>query len=273
MGANKHETRLLWPEGAPLAMGDGDEDKPAITPYLVEGKGNAAVVVAPGGGYGKRAEHEGEPIARWLNGLGISAFVLRYRVAPYRHPAPLLDAQRAIRAVRHYAEPFGVDPERVGLLGFSAGGHLTATAGTHFDRGQPEAADPIDRHSCRPDALVLCYPVITLKEPYAHLGSRHNLIGPDPDPELLNSLCNDEQVTADTPQTFLWHTSDEEPVPVQNSLRFAAALHANRVPFDLHVYAKGNHGLGLAENHPYARGWTGACADWLRNIGFTAAQA
>jgi acetyl esterase/lipase len=267
------EYRLLWPEGAPLAAGEADEDRPAITPYLVEGKGNAAVVVVPGGGYGMRAEHEGEPIARWLNTLGISAFVLRYRVAPYRYPAALLDAQRAIRTVRHDADAYGIDPRRVGLLGFSAGGHLTATAGTQYDRGRPDAADPIDRQSCRPDALVLCYAVITLKEPYAHLGSRDNLLGPDFDPALRDSLCNDERVTDDTPQTFLWHTSDETPVPVQNSLLFASALHKHNVPFDLHVYAKGQHGLGLALDHPYARGWTGACADWLRNIGFAPSEA
>ena len=272
MGEQK-EYRWLWPEGAPLALGEADEDRPAITPYLVEGKGNAAVVVVPGGGYGMRAEHEGEPIAKWLNTLGISAFVLRYRVAPYRYPAALLDAQRAIRTVRHDAEAYGIDPQRVGLLGFSAGGHLTATAGTQYDRGQPDAADPVERQSCRPDALVLCYAVITLKEPYAHLGSRDNLLGPDFDPALRDSLCNDERVTDDTPQTFLWHTSDETPVPVQNSLLFASALHKHNVPFDLHVYAKGNHGLGLALDHPYARGWTGACADWLRNIGFTPSEA
>ncbi|HZG83437.1 alpha/beta hydrolase [Paenibacillus sp.] len=271
MGEAKKETLLLWPEGAPLAAGTTDEDMPAITPYLVEGRGNAAVVVAPGGGYARRANHEGEPIAEWLNGLGISAFVLRYRVQPYKHPAPLLDAQRAIRTVRHRAEEFGIDANRVGMLGFSAGGHLTSTAGTHYDLGQPEASDPIDRQSCRPDALVLCYPVITLKNPYAHGGSRNLLIGEDAEPELLQSLCNDEQVTADTPRTFLWHTADDGAVPVENSLQFAAALSKHKVPFELHVYETGRHGLGLAADHPYARGWTSACAEWLRNIGFAPA--
>ncbi|HZG55064.1 alpha/beta hydrolase [Paenibacillus sp.] len=273
MGEAAGETLLLWPEGAPLAAGDTDEDRPAITPYLVPGKGNAAVVVAPGGGYGMRAEHEGEPIARWLNGLGISAFVLRYRVAPYKYPAALLDAQRAIRTVRRRADAFGIDPARVGLLGFSAGGHLAATAGTHYDRGLPatEAEDDVDLLSCRPDALILCYAVITMKGPCAHEGSRLNLLGADPDPALLASLCNEDQVTADTPRTFLWHTSDEESVPVENSLMFATALRKHKVPFELHVYAEGHHGLGLAAEHPFARGWTGACADWLRNIGFVQA--
>lgn len=264
------ETMLLWPNGAPLAAGETDEDKPAITPYLVPGKGNAAVIVAPGGGYGMRAHHEGEPVARWLNALGISAFVLRYRVAPYKYPAALLDAQRAIRTVRHSADAFGIDPNRVGMLGFSAGGHLTATAGTHYDRGLPEseAADAIDRQSCRPDALVLCYAVITLKDPSAHTGSRRNLVGEDGDPALVELLSNDEQVTGDTPPTFLWHTSDDGAVPVENSLMFAAALRKHGVPFDLHVYAHGHHGIGLALDHPHARGWSVACADWLRNIGF-----
>jgi len=273
MGESKKETLLLWPEGAPLAAGTTDEDMPAITPYLVEGQGNAAIVVAPGGGYANRANHEGDPIAEWLNSLGISAFVLRYRVQPYKHPAPLFDAQRAIRTVRHRAEEFGIDANRVGMLGFSAGGHLTSTAGTHYDAGQPEAIDPIERQSCRPDALVLCYPVITLKDPHTHSGSRKFLIGEDAEAELLQSLCNDEQVTADTPRTFLWHTADDGAVPVENSLQFAAALSKHKVPFELHVYESGRHGLGLAADHPYAQGWTSACADWLRNIGFAATTA
>lgn len=265
------KTILLWPEGAPLAAGMTEEDQPAITPYLVEGKRNAAMIVAPGGGYSNRAAHEGAPIAEWLNGLGISAFVLRYRVVPYRYPASLLDAQRAIRYVRSQADAFGIDPGKVAILGFSAGGHLASTAGTHYDRGNPKAADEVERMSCRPDALVLCYPVITLKEPSAHTGSRRNLLSENPDPALLDSLCNDEQVTADTPQTFLWHTSNDQVVPFENSLLFAMALRRNQVLFDLHVYSEGNHGLGLATDHPYASGWTGACADWLRSIGFAAA--
>jgi len=267
------KTILLWPEGAPLAAGDTEEDRPAITPYLVPGSGNAAIIIAPGGGYGMRANHEKEPVARWLNRLGISAFVLCYRVAPYKHPAPLLDAQRAIRLVRHRAGEFGVDPSRVGMLGFSAGGHLTATAGTHYDRGLPEseARDAVDRESCRPDAIVLCYPVITMKEPYTHLGSRINLLGENADPALVDWLSNDEQVTADTPPAFLWHTADDAAVPVENSLMLAAALSRHGVPFDLHVYAHGKHGIGLAEDHPHAKGWTAACADWLRNLGFAKA--
>ncbi|MCI3923797.1 alpha/beta hydrolase [Paenibacillus sp. TRM 82003] len=265
------ESFELWPEGAPLALGAEAADRPSLTPYLIEGDRNAAVVVLPGGGYEFLADHEGEPIAEWLNGIGVSAFVLRYRVAPYRHPAPLLDAQRAIRLVRSRAAEFGVDPERIGILGFSAGGHLASTAATRFDAGDAASDDPVERVSCRPDAAVLCYPVVTLKHPHTHPGSRANILGDDPTPELLHSLCNEEQVTADTPPTFLWHTSEDGLVPAENSLLFASALARSGVRFDLHVYALGHHGLGLALDHPDAKGWSPACADWLRRIGFAPA--
>jgi len=261
-------TMLLWPEGAPYAAGTGEEDMPAITPYLVEGSSNPAIVVLPGGGYGMRAAHEGEPIAQWLNSLGISAFVLRYRVAPYRYPSALLDAQRAIRTVRAHAGRFGVDPARVGILGFSAGGHLASTAGTQFDRGDAGSADPVERESCRPDALVLCYPVITLKDPHTHAGSRHNLLGAEPDAGMVEALSNETRVTAETPPTFIWHTAEDGAVPVENALQFAAALSRHKVPFDLHVYERGGHGLGLAGNEPHARGWSAACASWLALNGF-----
>lgn len=262
----------LWPEGAPLAEGREERDRPAILPFVLPGSGHAAVIVAPGGGYGNLAHHEGEPVARWLNGLGISAFVLRYRIAPYRYPASLLDARRAIRTVRSRAAEFGVDPNRIGMLGFSAGGHLTATAGTLAGRSFPEEAadDGVNRFSCRPDALILCYPVITFTGEYAHAGSRRNLLGEEPDPAMVALLSNEQQVTEQTPPSFLWHTADDAGVPVENSLMFASALRKSGVPFELHVYEQGRHGLGLAEEHPYARGWTGACADWLRNIGFAA---
>ncbi|WP_027091290.1 alpha/beta hydrolase [Cohnella thermotolerans] len=262
--------RLLWPEGAPLANGTTDEDRPALIPYLLEGSGHAAVIVFPGGGYGMRADHEGEPIARWLNSIGVSAFVLRYRVAPYGYPCALLDAQRAIRTVRHEAERYGIDPNRIGILGFSAGGHLAATAGTHFDAGRPEAEDEIERRSSRPDLLILCYPVITMLDSHTHEGSRLNLLGAEPDPNLVELLSNERQVTADTPPTFLWHTSDDGAVPVENSLRFASALREKGVLFDLHVYAHGRHGMGLAEDDDHVKGWTDACASWLRYNGFAA---
>jgi len=259
---------LLWPNGAPYAQGNTDEDCPAITPYLVAGVNRSAVLVCPGGAYGMRADHEGEPIAEWLNTLGISAFVLRYRVAPYQYPCAWLDVQRAMRTIRHHAAQFNIDPTRVGLLGFSAGGHLAANAGTKYDAGNPEANDPIEQQSSRPDLLVLCYPVITMTDPYTHTGSRSNLIGNTYDLETLEKHSAELNVTSDTPPTFLWHTSNDAGVPVENSLLMAAALHKHGVLFDLHVYAEGHHGLGLADDQPHTAGWTDTCASWLIFNGF-----
>lgn len=258
----------LWPEGAPYARGQDIEDRPAITPYLAE-QGEAAgpaVVVLPGGGYQCRAEHEGRPIAEWLNTLGISAFVLDYRVAPYKHPAPLTDARRALRYVRSRAAEWKVDPSRLGILGFSAGGHLASTAGTHYDRGNELSADPVERESCRPDFMVLCYPVISLYE-FRHSGSRDNLLGEKPLEEELQLLSNELQVTGDTPPAFLWHTSDDPAVPVENALLFAGALSRHKVPFELHSYMTGPHGLGLAEQHAEAQTWPELCRRWFKRIG------
>lgn len=260
--------QLLWMHGAPFALGNSDEDCPAITPYLVEGDNRPAIIICPGGGYGGRAYHEGKPIAQWLNSLGISAFVLRYRVAPYQYPCALLDIQRAIRTVRFKADQFRVNPDKIGILGFSAGGHLVSNAGTSYDKGNKHAEDIIERESCRPDLLVLCYPVITLKEPYAHVGSRNNLLGKEALPEKVEQLSSEAQVSEDTPPTFLWHTSDDAAVPVENSLLFAAALSKHKVLFDLHVYAKGRHGLGLAEDEEHTNEWTSACASWLALNGY-----
>jgi acetyl esterase/lipase len=258
---------LLWPEGAPHAIGTSDEDCPAITPFLVDGDNKSAIIVCPGGGYGMRASHEGEPIARWLNTLGISAFVLRYRVAPYSYPCALLDAQRAIRFVRFHAESMGINVGKIGILGFSAGGHLAAAASTHYDRGNVNTVELIEQESCRPDLLVLCYPVITMTPPYMHEGSRLNLLGHEPSPELIEWMSNEIQVSADSPPTFLWHTSDD-PVFVENSLLYASALSRHKVPFDLHVYEKGRHGLGLAEDDEHVGNWTDICSIWLKRNGF-----
>ncbi|OWA34464.1 alpha/beta hydrolase [Saccharibacillus sp. O16] len=263
------EPVILWPEGAPNALGKTDEDVPALFPYLLEGKNHAAVIVCPGGGYEFRADHEGEPIALWLNTLGISAFVLRYRVAPYRYPSALSDVKRAIRTVRHRAEEFGLDAERIGVLGFSAGGHLVSTAGTLYDAGTADSEDPIERLSSRPDLLMLCYPVITMQDPYTHQGSRNALLGKDVSAEEIESLSSELNVTKDTPPTFLWHTSEDEAVPVENSLRFASALGRHGVRFDLHVYALGGHGMGMAEGDEHVRNWTGQGASWLKLNGFT----
>lgn len=260
----------LWPEGAPYAAGNEREDRPALMAYLVERKEpSAALIICPGGSYAKRAPHEGEPVAEWLNSLGISAFVLDYRVAPYKHPAPLADAQRAIRLVRSRAAEWGIDPARVGILGFSAGGHLAAAAGTLYDSGKPDAQDPADRESSRPDLLVLCYPVISFGE-YGHQGSVENLLGHNPAEKDVTQLSAERQVNSDTPPAFLWHTSDDPAVPVENSLLFASALSRHKIPFELHSYMSGRHGLGLAETHPEARTWPNLCGLWLKRMGFAA---
>ncbi|KHL96454.1 esterase [Paenibacillus sp. IHB B 3415] len=265
------ETLLLWPEGAPGALGTSDEDRPAITPYLVEGKQNAAVVICPGGGYAMRADHEGGPVAEWLNTLGISAFVLRYRVAPYKYPSALQDAQRALRTIRFRADEFGIDPDRLGILGFSAGGHLASTAGVLYDLGNPDHPEPLERLSSRPDRLILCYPVISMTEGVTHQGSKSNLLGDSPGEQLTQRLSSEQQVTAGTPPTFLWHTSDDASVPLENSLLFAGALSRHQIPFDLHIYAHGVHGIGLGTEEPHTRTWTDACASWLQLNGYTRA--
>lgn len=259
---------LLWPNGAPFAQGSEAEDCPAITPYLVKSSEPApAIAVFPGGGYGGRAFGEGEPVALWLNTIGISAFVVDYRVSPYRHPCPLLDAKRAIRTIRSRAKEWNIDTNRVGALGFSAGGHLVSTLGTHYDSGKEEAADPIERESSKPDLLILCYPVISFGEK-GHRGSMHNLLGAQPDELLVKALSNENNVTRETPKTFLWHTANDEAVPVDNSLLFAQALSDNGVPFALHVYPYGVHGLKLAEEYPQPRLWLKECELWLRDEGF-----
>ena len=266
----------LWPEGAPGALGDTPGDRPCLTPFLPGAiRPTAAVVVCPGGGYYKRAPHEGGVVAEWLASIGIAGLVLDYRVAPYRHPIPMGDAQRAIRLVRAMADTWGIDPERVGILGFSAGGHCAASAATTFDCGDPDAEDPVDRQGSRPDALIAGYPVITFTEPHGHQGSMENLLG-EPvesvDENLRLEISLETRVTAKTPPTFIWHTASDPGVPVEHSLMFAAALSRCGVPFALHVFPSGGHGLGLAEDHPTVRRWTDICHAWLREIGFATNQ-
>ncbi len=193
--------------------------------------------------------------------------MLRYRVAPYKHPAPLLDAQRAVRTVRVRAKEFSVDPKRVGIMGFSAGGHLASTVATHFDDGKADADDRTDRVGCRPDFAVLCYPVITLKPPYAHMGSRNNLLGKEADEKLVQSLCNDEQVTAKTPPTFLFHTDADTGVKPENSILFYMALKKAKVPAEMHIYEKGPHGVGLAPKDPILSTWADRLDGWLQGRG------
>ncbi len=270
--AAEPKTELLWPDGAPGALGDRPEDKPTLIVYLPEKEKatGAAVCVCPGGGYGHLAmDHEGDQIGRWFNGMGAAAFIVdyRHRRKGYGHPAPLQDAQRAIRTVRARAAEWGVRPDRIGVMGFSAGGHLASTAATHFDAGRPDAEDPIERASCRPDFAILCYPVIAFDEPFTHRGSQRNLLGEAPDPELVRSLSNEKQVTAETPPTFLFHTDEDKGVPAENSVQFYLALRRAEVPAELHVYRQGRHGLGLAPDLPGTRNWPKQCEDWMRGLG------
>jgi len=265
-------TVLLWPQGAPGAMGKDEIDKPSIDIYPVTAvnKVPTAGVVLPGGSYMHLAnDHEGKQIAVWLNKLGITAFVLKYRLGPkYHHPVELEDAQRAIRYARLHAKEYGYDPNRIGIWGFSAGGHLAATAGTHFDNGKSDGADVIDRQSSRPDFMILAYPVITLTEPYAHRTSRESLLGPSPDPALIELLSNEKQVTAKTPPAFLFHTGDDTVVPVENSVLFYEALKKAGVSAELHIYPHGEHGVGLAQNDPVLKTWPDRLADWLKAQNF-----
>jgi acetyl esterase/lipase len=263
---------LLWPKGAPGAKGDSDNDKPTLAISLppADKANGAAVVVCPGGGYGGLAmSYEGVDVGAWLNTLGVTAFVLKYRHhgTGYQHPSPLEDAQRAIRTVRARAAEWKVDPARIGILGFSAGGHLASSAGTHFDKGKSDSDDPIERAGCRPDFLVLCYPVISFTTPYTHQGSKKNLLGENPDPKLVESMSNELQVTPETPVTFLFHTDADTGVPPENSALFYLALRKAKVPAELHIFEKGRHGVGLAKGLPALAAWPDLCAEWMKGRG------
>ncbi|MEH7098305.1 alpha/beta hydrolase [Neobacillus vireti] len=257
----------LWNE-INLEESGPNENAPSIQPFLLEGSGPfPVIIVAAGGAYARRAEHEAYPVAEWLNSIGISAVVLNYRVAPYKHPIPLNEAKRAIRMVRSQGEVWNLDPNRVGILGFSAGGHLASSVGTHYDKGNLEAEDPVERYSSRPDLMILCYPVISMGA-YTHEGSRTNLLGEYPDTELVELLSNEKQISEETPPAFLWHTADDASVSVENSLLFAAGLGRHKVPFDLHIFESGRHGLGLAVEHTEAGEWPRLCEKWLRKQNF-----
>ena len=265
----------LWPGDAPGALGKTDRDIPTLTPFWADPDKatGASVVICPGGGYGGLASHEGKDYALYLNHHGIAGFVLKYRLgsAGYRHPAMMNDVNRAIRYVRAKATDWKRDPKRIGVMGSSAGGHLASTAVTHYDAGKPDVEDPIERVSSRPDLGILCYAVISMG-PNTHGGSKNNLLGKEPSEELVKLLSNELQVTKETPPCFLWHTWEDKGVKVENSLEFAAALQRAGVPFDLHVYQKGGHGIGLgtreldpAKWHP----WSRDLAYWLKAQGFT----
>ena len=264
------KTMLLWPSGAPGAQGNGMNDKPELTIFLpVSNPTRTGVVLAPGGGYTHLAmAKEGYDVARWLAAHGVAVFVLRYRLGPvYHHPVELGDAKRAVRTVRARAVEFGLASDHIGMMGFSAGGHLTATAGTLFDPGDPAAADPIDRQGSRPDFLVLGYPVITMEDPEVHHGSREYLLGKTPTAEQERLLSADRQVTGVTPPTFLFSTTDDKVVPVMNSIMFYSALVRAGVPAELHLFAQGEHGFGLAAGNPELAVWPELLLTWMRGRG------
>ncbi len=271
--ANQPVPQPLWPTGAPGSKGAQPEDAPSYQfyPAPADKATGASVVVCPGGGYRNLAAHEGHDIAVWFNNLGVSAFVLKYRLGPrYQHPAMMHDVQRAIRTVRAKATEFKVDAARIGVMGFSAGGHLASTAATHFDAGNATASDVIDRVSSRPDLAILCYPVITMELPFTHAGSRKNLLGDTPDAALVTLMSNEKQVTPQTPPTFIFHTVDDAAVPIENAMLFAEALRKNKVAHETHFYEHGRHGVGLAPTDPILSQWPLQLANWLKAHGFVA---
>jgi acetyl esterase/lipase len=266
---------LLWPNGAPMAQGTADVDQPTLTTYLpASNPTKTGVIIAPGGGYQHLSmEKEGSDIAKWLNARGVAGFVLKYRLGPtYHHPVELGDAQRAIRTVRANAAKLGIAPDHIGMWGFSAGGHLAASAGTLFDQGPAANADAIDKVSARPDFLVLAYPVITTDPQFAYKGLVKFLLGDNPDPALVEKMSVEKRVTAQTPPTFIMQTTDDATVPVMNSVMFYSALVANKVPAEMHLYAHGPHGVGLAPGFPDLKGWPDLLATWMRSKGWMEKQ-
>lgn len=256
----------LWPDDSPEIDRSSKALRPALRVYPAGNGPAPTVVIFPGGGYGIVSEREGEPVARWLNGAGFTAIVVTYRVAPHRYPAALRDAIRAVRLARHHGTAWGVQPDRLAVMGFSAGGHLVGSLATLGDTELPgNEPDDLVGISPAPDALVLCYPVVTFTAPFAHEGSPANQHGEAVSADGRRGWSLEHRVTASTPPTFLWHTAPDEPVPVENSLLFAGALAAHRVPFALHVFPDGEHGLNLAADEPLASAWPALCAAWLHD--------
>lgn len=265
----------LWNGPAPFSHGTTPNDIPTLTVFLPEkaSQATSAVVICPGGGYGFLAfDYEGINEAEWFQQRGVAAFVLKYRLPAkgYRHPVPLLDVQRAIRLVRSHAADWKINPAKVGIMGFSAGGHLASTLETHFDAGNPLAVDPVDQPSCRPDFAVLVYAVISMKDGVTDPGSKNNLLGPHADPQLAESLSNETQVTPQTPPTLMVHAVDDEVVPIEKSSRLMyAALQKAGVPSALQEYSHGSHGFGFGPNQKNAPpGWLDKAYDWLKAQGF-----
>lgn len=268
------QTIRLWEGKAPHAIGDEELDIPTLTLHVPPAgtATGAAIVICPGGGYTNLAPHEGPVIGDWLAGMGVVGAVLKYRLAPrYKHPAMLTDAKRALRTVRARAGEWQIDPNRIGILGFSAGGHLTATASTLYDAGDPAAADPVERVSSRPDLSVLLYAVITMIDP-THSGSRRNLLGESVPPELQQQMSAERNVTTDTPPAFMFHTVEDSAVAIEHSLQYAAALRKAGIPFELHAYERGRHGVGLALDNPILRTWGPLLRNWLTLREFARAE-
>ncbi len=273
-GFSAPERIVLWPAGAPGAIGDEAADVPSIAVFLPPRwrASGAGMVICPGGAYKMlMTSYEGTDIARWLNSFGVAGFVLSYRIAPrYHYPAPMLDVQRAVRLIRANAGRFGIRGDRIGVIGFSAGGHLASIALTHFDNGNPHAGDVVDRFSSRPDFGILAYPIITAHPPWTHQPSIENLLGPTPDPALLDEMSTDLGVNSGTPPTFLMHTAEDTAVPVENSLLFYNAMRRAHVPGELHIYQEGPHGAGLANGRhgaywvPSLLPWSIDAERWLR---------
>ncbi|MGE9296058.1 MAG: alpha/beta hydrolase [Puniceicoccales bacterium] len=275
MNALSAETIPLWPEGAPGALGDEPDDIPtlAIT-FPAEGTAHGgAVVICPGGGYqGLAMNHEGHAVAKWFNSIGYTAAVLQYRLPSkgYPHPAPMEDVQHAIQTLRSRSSEWGVDPDKVGVFGSSAGGHLASTAATHVLPADPDSSDPIKQVTSRPDFLVMLYPVISMNEEIAHKGSRRHLMGGSPTAELDELLSNDKQVTSDTPPTFIVHADDDRGVLPENSILFYLALREAKVPAELHIFKSGGHGFGIKDKaYRPVDDWPRLLEDWLKAEGMT----
>jgi acetyl esterase/lipase len=264
----RHSDDTALAAGAPGAQGTAETDIPSLTVYLPRNTpaGMTAIVIMPGGGYRNLAmNHEGRQVANYLNSAGIAAFVLQYRLGPrYHHNFELGDAQCAIRTIRSHASEWHVAPDRIGAMGFSAGGHLAATVSTHFDSGIPQAADPIDRAGSRPDFTILSYPVISFTEPWTHQGSRTNLLGDNPLPEIAKSLSADQAVTSNTPPTFIFLTNADTVVPAENSVAYYLALRKAGASAEIHIFEKGPHGVGLATDDPALGEWPKLLMNWLR---------
>jgi acetyl esterase/lipase len=262
----------LWPNGAPGALGSTEADQPRLYPFVPDTKSTtAAVLVIPGGGYDHVAiGHEGIQLARWLNAQGMTAFVLDYRVAPYKYPVEIQDGMHALRYVRAHAAEYGIDPSRIGVWGSSAGGHLALTLGVHGDDAapSPDDNDPLNKVDAKPNFMVLSYPVVSMEGPIAHTGSHRNLLGTPPDRALEQKLSNQLTANAQTPPTFIFATTGDPTVPVENSLDLYRTLERAHVPVELHIYDYANHGCGLCGNMPELSTWPLLLRNWLIHTGW-----